>query len=126
MNYETMGDPGYSLVRVNMEVGEEISVEAGSIVAMEGEFEVQTGSRGLFKFLVTGEGLFLNKFIAQERSSVWFSPFFPGNVKYIELKDRGIIVASSSYLAHHGEITQEVVWKGFRGIVGVGDSYGLG
>ncbi len=120
MNYEVIGEPSYSLVKVNLEAGEEVFVEAGSMVAMEGDFEVETRSRGLFKALISEEGLFLNKFVAKESGSIWFAPSLPGNIRYIELKDNGVVVVSTAYLAHHGEIKQEVIWRGFRGIIGGG------
>ena len=120
MEYEIVAQPSSAMVKVYLKSGETISVESGSMVAMSGELQIQTKSRGLFRAMAAMENVYLNQFTAQTDASIWFAPSLPGDIRYITLQDKGLIVASSAYLAHHGEINQEIVWRGLKGFMGGG------
>jgi len=122
MRYEIVAQPGYAMVKVFLDIGEAVYGEAGSMVAISGEVKIETQYKGIFKAFTTQESIFINKFIAQSKeASVWLAPFVPGDIRYIEMKrGKGLILASSVYLAHHGEIERNVVWRGLKGILGGG------
>ena len=122
MRYEIVAQPGYAMVKVFLDIGETVYGEAGSMVAISGEVKIETQYKGIFKALTAQESIFINKFTAQSKeASVWLAPFVPGDIRYIEVKrGKGLILASSVYLAHHGEIERNVVWRGLKGMLGGG------
>lgn len=118
-----VGKPAYTALKVLLEPGESITAEAGAMLAMEGDTQVETRTaggalKGLIRKFTVGETLFLNTFKASFRGGiVWLAPAVPGDVEYIELKGGGLIVQDYSYLAHHGSIDYELKWRGLRGLL---------
>ena len=69
MRYEVETSPAYSVLKVLLENGEGIVAEAGAMMAMKGNIEVQTKTvggilKGLLRKLAVGETIFLNTFTA--------------------------------------------------------------
>ena len=120
MKYSIVGRPAYSMLKVFLEGEESITAESGSMVAMEGDVKVDTKSRGILKAITTKESLFLNADKSIGNSSIWFAPPVPGDIRYMGVKDKALILSSSCYLAHHGDIKQQTVWKGLKGVFGGG------
>ncbi|RLF15670.1 MAG: TIGR00266 family protein [Thermoprotei archaeon] len=123
MDYEVIGGPAYSALKVKLGPGESVTAEAGAMLAMEGDVEVETRTaggllKGLLRRLAVGETLFLNTFKAGARGGVvWLAPSVPGDIKYLELRQEGVIVQDYAYLAHHGFVDYELKWKGLRGLL---------
>ena len=46
MKFEILGKPAYSAVKIELESGESITAEAGAMMAMEGDIEVETKTAG--------------------------------------------------------------------------------
>ncbi|RDD53419.1 MAG: TIGR00266 family protein, partial [Candidatus Korarchaeota archaeon NZ13-K] len=69
MRYEITSRPSYSLLKLSLSPGESVTAEAGALIFMSPDFEVQTGAyggvfRSLKRALLGGESIFLNTFRA--------------------------------------------------------------
>jgi len=113
------GRPAYALLRVVLEPGESVVAQPGAFVAMKGDVEVITSTRGIMsaiaRALFGGESMFLNELRAKSRAEIMLAPSIPGDIASIELRGDSWIVADRCYLAHHGDIAVSVAWRGIRG-----------
>jgi len=127
LRYEVETSPAYSVLKVLLENGEGIVAEAGAMMAMKGNIEVQTKTaggilKGLLRKLAVGETIFLNTFTAREGSGIiWLAPSIPGDITYIQLKGNGLLVQDTGYLAHYGAVDYELNWRGIRGLLAEGN-----
>ncbi len=126
MRWEVTNRPSYSLLKVQLEAGEEIVAEPGAMVLMSGALTVDTGTRGgvlssLLRSIFGGESLFLNTFRASGSAEVWLAPAAPGDIHYLPLDGNGYVIQDTAYLAHHGEVSLDVSWRGFRGLLTEGE-----
>ncbi|RLF15873.1 MAG: TIGR00266 family protein [Thermoprotei archaeon] len=125
MKYEIVQGPAYSLLKVELRSGESITAEAGAMVLFKGDLEIKTHTGGITKAILRkifgGETFFLNTYIAKGYAEVWFAPGVPGDIAYIPLNGKSIVVQDSSYLAHHGDVDISVTWRGLRGLLAEGE-----
>jgi uncharacterized protein (TIGR00266 family) len=126
MKWKVEAEPAYSLLRVELEPGEELTSEAGSMMSVKGEIEVKTHTgggllKGLIRRTLAGETLFLNTFIAKSNAEVKLAPSLPGDIKYLPLTGEGYVIQDSSYLAHHGDVKLSVAWRGLKGMFAEGE-----
>ncbi len=119
----------YPIIRVDLEEGEKIYAETGSMMMMKGDLKVDTVMidleqekskakavlEAIGRKLLSGETVFHNVF--EGPGTVWLSPSLPGGVKYIEVHDECWIVQDYSYVAHYGDLELDLAWKGPKGIV---------
>ncbi len=49
------------------------------------------------------------------------APALPGDIKYLPVSGEGYVIQDSSYLAHHGDISLTVAWRGLRGVLAEGE-----
>ena len=123
--------PAYSVLKVKLNPNEKIVTEPGAMVTTIGDIKVQTKMEGgVFKALkrkfLGGESAFMNTYIAGPNGGeVWLAPSVPGDIKYIELKNQSISVQDMAYLAHHGDVTVDVAFRGFRGVLAEGEVFWL-
>ena len=123
MEFEVIGGPAYSALKVKLAPGEAVTAEAGAMLAMEGDLSIETRTaggvlRGILRRMAVGETVFLNTFRAGPRGgTVWLAPSVPGDIRYLELRGGGIVVQDYAYLAHHGDVDYELKWKGLRGLL---------
>jgi uncharacterized protein (TIGR00266 family) len=94
IDYKIFGDD-LQLVEIELDPGEGIRAEAGTMTYMENGIEMQTGtSGGLFKGLkrmVTGESFFITTFLntARSKSHVAFAAPYPGKIIPLNLSELG-------------------------------------
>ena len=117
--------PAYSLLKVYLEPGEDVTSEAGAMVMYKGNIEVKTHTRGgllkgILRAVAGTESLFLNTYRAVSPSEIWFAPRVPGDISYIDLASGSWIIQDSGYLAHHGNVDISVAWRGLRGLLAEG------
>jgi uncharacterized protein (TIGR00266 family) len=90
IDYEIHGDD-LQLVEVELDPGEGVRAEAGTMTYMENGIEMQTGTGGGlfsgFKRMVTGESFFITTFLnnAQEKRRVAFAAPYPGKIVPFDL-----------------------------------------
>lgn len=125
MRYVVEGRPAYSILKVQLEPGESITVEPGSYMLHFGEVEVKTSTGGLLgaiaRRIAGGESFFLNTFTARSRAEIWIAPGTPGDIVAIELRGGELLIQDTSYLAHYGDVKLGVGWRGLKGLIVEGE-----
>jgi len=126
LKWEVEYSPAYSLLKVQLEPGEELTSEAGAMVLFRGNLEIKTHTGGgLLKGLLRGiagtEAVFLNTYRAKSLAEVLLAPSLPGDIAYIPLEDGSYVVQDSAYLAHIGDVDVEVAWRGLKGVLAEGE-----
>ena len=103
MEYKIIGEP-MPIVTCELEAGESMFTERGSMVWMSPNMEMQTNAGGLgkaFGRMFSGESIFQNIYTARGgRGTISFGSSFPGAIRAVEITpDRPIIVQKSAFLA---------------------------
>jgi len=94
IDYKIFGDD-LQLVEIELDPGEGVRAEAGTMTYMENGIEMQTGTGGGlfqgFKRMITGESFFITSFLnrSNARSRVAFSAPYPGKVIPLNLAELG-------------------------------------
>jgi len=122
--------PAYSILKVKLSPGEEVTSEPGAMLLYKGDVEIKTHTaggafRGLLRAVAAGESFFVNTYKAKSPAEIWFAPSIPGDIMYMELSDEGLVVQDTSYLAHHGDIGLSIAWRGLRGFLAEGELFWL-
>ncbi len=116
--------PSFSVLKARLSPGETISVEAGSYMLHKGELEIQTKTGGLLKglarSLLGGESLFINTFIARSSAEIWIAPSVMGDIVEVDLNGT-LYIQDTSYLAHTGDVSISVGWRGLKGLLAEGE-----
>ena len=125
MEFQILKNP-MSVLEVHLKKGETITAEAGALVFMKGDIEIDTKMRsGILKTvkvsLLGNETFFVNKYTAKEDRCVLGLTGPPiGDIFEISLtKDAGFIIQSGSYIASTSGVEIDTKWQGFtKGIFG--------
>jgi len=93
VDYKIHGDD-MQIVEIELDPGEGIRAEAGSMMFMEEGIEMQTSSGGVFKGfkrMISGEGFFITTFMfnGKGKGHVGFAAPFPGKIVPLELDKLG-------------------------------------
>ncbi|BBB48409.1 TIGR00266 family protein [Pelolinea submarina] len=116
--------PSYSLADVELEGGESITAESGSMVAMSPDLQVQTKMKGglmksLARSVLGGESFFMNTFQASSHGGkIQLAPTLPGDVFTMELKGESYLVQSGSFLASSEGVQTDTKWGGAKTFFG--------
>jgi uncharacterized protein (TIGR00266 family) len=134
MQYTTECRPAYSMATVDLEPGESVTVEAGSMVGMSDGLQIKThigGTKtGIFSFLFNFVLAFLRKFLGGETLFVntytpppgqtgrlLFAPALSGDIVHREMDGRQrLMVQGSSYLASTGDVVVKTKFGGLRSL----------
>jgi len=125
MEFQILKNP-MSILEVHLRKGETVTAEAGALVFMKGDFEIDTKMRsGILKTvkvsLLGNESFFVNKYTAKEEECVLGLTGPPvGDIFEIPINNNaGFIVQSGSYIASTAGIEIDTKWQGFtKGIFG--------
>ena len=102
MNYEIKGG-SFPVVICNLENGEKMITEKGSMVWMSPNMQMQTHGGGLgrmFSKAFTGESMFQNTYTARGAGMIAFGSSFPGQIKAVTIAPgQEMIVQKSAFLA---------------------------
>jgi uncharacterized protein (TIGR00266 family) len=117
IDYKIFGDD-LQLVEIELDAGEGVRAEAGTMTYMENGIEMQTSTGGgLFsglKRMVTGESFFITSFVnrAQGKSHVAFAAPYPGKIIPLDLTALGgtMICQKDSFLCAAQGIEVEVAF----------------
>lgn len=114
--------PGSSVAKVNMDAGEVLTAEGGSMIAMTNDMAIETtthkkGKKGIMKGLkrmISGEGFFINHFTAGSAGGeVYLAPTLPGDMFVQELDGESLIITGGGYMASETGIEIDLKWGGF-------------
>jgi uncharacterized protein (TIGR00266 family) len=120
MQIEILYRPAYSLAKIELLGGEEIKVEAGSMVSMSDGITLQTeATGGLLKSLgrafLGGESFFQNTYKAPSYGGeIMVAPALPGDVLAVDLSEESLMVQSGSYMASAIGIELDTRWSGAK------------
>ena len=129
MKYEIKYRPSYSLLVVNLEQGEKITAESGSMTYIDPNIEVHTRKReksllGSIGLSIFGrQSFWVNDYIAsQATGEVAFVSAPIGDIETLEIKpNQGYVIQKSAYIASAGNVDLDVKWEGFtKGLFGQG------
>ncbi len=114
MNYKIEGG-NLPVLLVQLEAGEQMVCEGGSMSWMDDEIEMKTEGGGVGKMfgrMFTGESLFQNRYVANRAGEIAFASSFPGSIRAIEVTpDKPVIAQKSAFLASYGNIDISVFFQ---------------
>src|SRR5215468_7230319 len=118
-SFEILYQGAFALATVKLQAEQSIHAEAGAMVAMSGNVDLQSqmkgGLMGALKRAVGGESAFVSTFTARGGpGEVSFAPGAPGDVAAIELNNQYFFVQSSSYLAGDASLIVDTKWGGAK------------
>lgn len=121
--YEVLHQPSFSLAVVQLQADQSIQAEAGAMVSMSANIELQSqmkgGLFGALKRAAGGESAFISTFTARGGpGEVTLAPGAPGDVAAIELTNQQFFVQSSSYLAGDSSLIVDTKWGGAKSFFG--------
>ncbi|MBQ8232397.1 MAG: TIGR00266 family protein [Lachnospiraceae bacterium] len=102
MRYEIKGG-SFPVVECQLENGEQMITERGSMVWMSSNMQMETSGGGLgrmFSKVLSGESMFQNVYTAKGNGLIAFGSSFPGQIKPIQIgRGQEMIVQKSAFLA---------------------------
>jgi uncharacterized protein (TIGR00266 family) len=113
--------PSYSIVRLLMEPGEQVRAEAGAMVAMTPNMQMETAARGgllggLKRALLTKESFFINTFTCQGgQGELLLAPSLSGDITHVPMGGGSMMVQSGSFIASTPGIETDTAWGGAKG-----------
>ena len=115
MTYEITGEPT-PVVICELESGEQMITERGSMAWMSPNMRMETGAGGFgkaFGRLFSGESIFQNTYTAERgRGLIAFASSFPGAIKAVRITpDRPIVVQKSAFLASEAGVELSVFFQ---------------
>ena len=122
-SYEILHQPSFALAVVQLAAEQSIQAEAGAMVSMSANVELQSqmkgGLMGALKRAVGGESAFVSTFTARGGpGEVTFAPGSPGDIAAIEMSNQLFYVQSSSYLAGDAGLQVDTRWGGAKSFFG--------
>jgi uncharacterized protein (TIGR00266 family) len=122
-SYEIQYQPSFSLAIIQLQAEQSILAEAGAMVSMSANVELQAEMKGGFfgalKRAAGGESAFVSTFTARGGpGEVCFAPGPPGDIAGIDLNNQTFYVQSSSYLAGDASLTVDTRWGGAKSFFG--------
>ena len=124
MQVEILYRPSYSVARVILEREEKIQVEAGAMLAMSPDMDIETEAKGGFlksisRSMFGGERFFMNTYTgASDGDRILLAPPLPGDVSVVELQGGSLLVQSGSYLASSEGVQVDTKWSGAKTFFG--------
>jgi uncharacterized protein (TIGR00266 family) len=121
LRYQLVGGNAFACARVELAPGQSLRAEAGAMVSMSGNVDVQGqlqgGLAGALKRIVTRESMFVSTFTAHGGAGeVLLAPSVPGDVVGVDVSGRELLVQSSSWLASEMDVQLDTEFAGFRGL----------
>ena len=102
MRYEIKGG-SFPVVECQLESGEQMITERGSMVWMSPNMQMETSGGGLgrmFSKVLSGESMFHNIYTARGNGMIAFGSSFPGQIKPVQVgRGQEMIVQKSAFLA---------------------------
>ena len=120
MQNNILYQPSYSLLQLMMEEGESVQAEAGAMVSMTPNVQMQTQARGgilggLKRSVLGGESFFINTFTCTAgQGEMTLAPTLPGDLMHVPLSGGTMFVQSGSYIVSTPGINIDTSWGGAK------------
>jgi len=124
MQVEILYRPSYSVARVMLSPNEAVIAEAGAMLSMSRDMQIETKMRGgvlqsLARSVLGGESFFINTFRASSRGGeILFAPTLTGDVFVLTLQNQSYLVQSGSFLASSEGVATDTKWSGAKTFFG--------
>lgn len=124
MQIDIRYQPAYSLAIVALGPDESVQAEAGAMVSMSANLEVDTAMKGGLLGAVTrsvlgGETLFANTFTSRGGpGEITLAPSLPGDIATMTMNNETLYVQSGSFLASVPAINLDLKWGGAKTFFG--------
>lgn len=114
MQYKIVGEPMPAVI-CELESGESMITERGSMSWMSPNMEMKTNAGGVGKALgrlFSGESMFQNTYTANGAGMIAFASSFPGAIRVVEVTpDRPVITQKGSFLAAESGVELSVFFQ---------------
>ena len=114
MNYRIDGG-NLPVLICQLEAGEQMKCEGGSMSWMDDEIEMQTQGGGVGKMfgkMFSGEKMFSNIDVAKKPGEIAFASSFPGSIRAVQITpDKPVIAQKSAFLASFGDIEMSIFFQ---------------
>ncbi len=140
MRHEILYKPSYAMIRFDLEPGEQIMTEAGSMVSMSGNMGIETLLnanydknagffarmwRGLVGLVIAilrkflgGESVFVNIYEPKDGGGeLVLAPGMVGDIVHHRLENQTLYVQASSYLASSPELQMKMKFGGLKSFI---------
>lgn len=120
MQTEIKYRPAYALAVVALASNESLRVDAGAMVSMSPDLQIETKAQGgifasLGRALLGGESFFQNMYRAGVHGGeITLAPPLPGDIAILEMKGEALLLQSGAYLASTKNIALNTQWTGAR------------
>lgn len=124
MKIDIRYQPSYSLAIIGLEPNESIQAEAGAMVSMTANLEIDTAMKGGLMGAVTrtvlgGETLFANTFTSKGGpGEITLAPSLPGDIGTLQMNNQTLFIQSGSFLAGHPGLNLDLKWGGAKTFFG--------
>jgi uncharacterized protein (TIGR00266 family) len=132
--HEITHGPSFALLRVDLQPGQRLATEAGSMVARSSNIKMDVKmstkeSMGFFSMIFTimlafvrkvmgGESFFVNHFYGAQPGSVWIAPTMAGEITYRRINPGDkLILSAGAYLASVGDIDVKMKFGGLKSML---------
>lgn len=114
MNYKIEGG-NLPVLICQLEAGEQMKCEGGSMSWMDDEIEMQTKGGGVGKMfgkMFSGEKMFSNIYVAKKPGEIAFASSFPGSIRAVQITpDKPVIAQKSAFLASFGDVEMSIFFQ---------------
>lgn len=123
MDHDVEFRPSFALLTIDLDAGESVRTEAGSMVSYSDGLEIETSASGgvlgsLKRSVLGGESFFQNIFTAAEPGHVALAPPLAGDIVERRLDGGSLLVQSGSYLASEPSVGIDTKFGGGRTFFG--------
>lgn len=125
MNFEIVCKPDFAAIRVTLQQGEKITTEAGAMMAMSTNLDMETNMQGglgaaLPRKMMGGESLFQNTYTCKEGvGKLDIAPSAPGDICHLELDGgKSVLLQSGAYIASTPGVELDTKWGGAKSFFG--------
>ena len=126
MKYAIECQPSYSVLEVNLELGEALVADAGAMAWMSSNIKTTTSTRGgmltgLKRKLLSGESFFQNTYEAEgSRGMIGLAPGSAGDICEYEMTGGELYLEKGAYLASTPGVRCDAKFDGLRGLFNEG------
>jgi uncharacterized protein (TIGR00266 family) len=125
MDIKIKHQPAFSFAVLELDPGEQIKVEPGSMVSYSDGVSVETkaegGLMGGFKRMLGGESFFQNTYSAPSQGGeVTVAPSLPGDMITLNIGGSAFMLRSGAYVACEMGVAMDTKWGGAKGFFGGG------
>lgn len=131
--HEITHGPSFAMLRVDLQPGQTLVAEAGSMVArhsnvnMEVKMNAGPGAGlwakmkafiiALIRRVIGGETFFVNHFTVPDQGSVWVAPTMSGQLSYRRMNGETLILSSGAYVASVGDLDMKMKFGGLKSLL---------